>query len=170
MVLLVNVMGLHPGVSLTPSSNALPLQVLSSPPSVKDPLHQKRRKSCEYCRFRKRKCSGHDTCIQCFRLGIRCMYMPDLTATWMASCLLGNPHLSLGSCFSYFTVPISAAETGSCVGELHHSDTGYSCLTPSILRNDPLKISNRPSVRGIKRKERVPSGPMKRLRYLQFNL
>jgi len=45
------------------------------------------RKSCECCRFRKKRCSSRNTCVQCFRIGIDCVYMPDLI-TKVTNCFL----------------------------------------------------------------------------------
>ena len=94
----------HPGVnnprsgldsSLPPGSEKL----LSHDDASHNP-DRNLRKSCEYCRFRKRKCSGHDTCILCFRIGIDCIYMPDLIAKRVADSLMetSSPGSGARSC------------------------------------------------------------------------
>jgi hypothetical protein len=144
------------------SGNVWPASHLPHTPNVKDPLrhnNKNRRKSCEYCRFRKKRCSGHSTCFRCFRQGIGCVYMPDLIAKRMTDCLIENLHPSLGSRFSYPTVPISAA--GSRVGQLPHIDPGYSFLTSSI---NPPETPLRRSGRGTKG---APEGTTNRQRRVQ---
>jgi hypothetical protein len=144
------------------SGNILPVSHLPPASNVEDPLRhndQKRRRSCEYCRFRKKKCSGHSTCTRCFRQGIDCVYMPDLIAKRMAECL---SHPSLGSCFSYPAGPISTA--GSRFGKLPRGDPGHSCVT-SV--NPPETLPLR-SGRGTKGKKRAPNGSTKRQRRLQL--
>lgn len=88
--------------------------------NVEDPLRyndQKRRRSCEYCRSRKKKCSGHSTCIRCFRQGINCVYLPDLIAKRMAECL-SRPSLR-----SHFSAA-SISTAGGRSGKFYCSDSG----------------------------------------------
>jgi hypothetical protein len=93
------------------------------------------RKSCEYCRFRKKKCSGHNTCVRCVRVGIDCVYMPDLIAKRIADGLLDISPPSLGSCFPCHAPATSSRPDG-----------------------DPVEISTQPSVRGAKRRKRAANG------------
>jgi hypothetical protein len=67
------------------------------------------RKSCEFCRFRKKKCSGHSTCVRCSRAGIDCVYLPDLIAKRTTDRML-ETRLLPGS-----HLPTSV--TGSCDGQ-----------------------------------------------------
>ena len=142
--------------------NVWPTSYLLPPPNVKDSLRQKQRKSCEYCRFRKKRCSGHDTCIRCFRDSIGCVYMPDLIAKRTVDCLLETSHPSLGSRFSY---PGLAA--GIPIGQPPHSDPRYSCATPSTLDKNPAETPPRPLVRSKKGKKRTPNGVAKRQKRLR---
>ena len=93
------------------------------------------RKSCEYCRFRKKKCSGHNTCDRCFRVGIDCVYMPDLIAKRIADGLLDISPASLGSRFP-------------C----------HAPATSTRLDGGPVEISTQPSVGGTKRRKRAANG------------
>ena len=143
------------------SGNAWPASYLPPSPNEKGRPRRddkKQRKSCEYCRFRKKRCSGHGTCVRCSRLGIGCVYMPDLIAKRMADCLQENTHPPLGSRFSYPTVSMST--TGSCVGK---RDPGYSCVT-SILDSVLPEIPPQPTGRGRKIVPYIPTNRHKRLR------
>ena len=118
------------------------------------------RKSCEYCRFRKKKCSGHATCARCFRIGIECVYMPDLIAKRMAG---GVPEKPSPSPVSNFPYPTSSS---SGAGSPMRSDTAqvsprypaYSCAAPSCLDDEPTETPTQPSGRGTKRRKRATNG------------
>lgn len=112
------------------------------------------RKSCEYCRFRKKKCSGHNTCILCFRIGVDCVYMPDLIAQRIAD---GSdaPSLSPGSHFPYPTSSGSGAE-GSMRFET--SQPPYGDPTSSVLDDDPMETPTQLSGRETKRRKRAANG------------
>lgn len=138
------------------SENACHTQYLHPSTDMKDSPRQKRRKSCEYCRFRKKKCSGHVTCVRCSRVGIECVYLPDLIAKRMADCRLEIPHPSLGSC-SYPTAPMSAA--GSSAGQV--PDPGYSCVASPTLDNGPPDMALRLYERRAKGKKRASNGTTK---------
>lgn len=112
------------------------------PPSLEDLLGRRhpdssQRKSCEYCRLRKKKCSGHNTCIRCFRIGIDCIYMPDLIAKRVADGLLE------------FSSPSSGAMKFDA-GQLSRRDPGCSYFTSSSLNEDPTENPTQTSGRGTK--------------------
>ena len=114
------------------------------------------RKSCEYCRFRKKKCSGHDTCIRCSRVGIDCVYMPDLVAKRVANCLLEHSRLLPAS-----RLPLRSASNpgaGRCIDR--HSQTGPE-RSPCLDGNFP-EFPAGPPGRGTKRRKRAENGTAKR--------
>jgi len=120
-----------------------------------------KRKSCEYCRFRKKKCSGHNTCNRCSRVGFDCVYMPDLIAKRMVDGLLETPPPSPETYLPYPASPSPGAT--SCVrfdaGQLSHGELAYSCVTSSSSFDDcPVETPTQPSGRGMKRRKRVANG------------
>lgn len=150
------------------SGNVWSASYLLPPQNVNDSLrysNQKRRKSCEYCRFQKKKCSGHSACIRCFRIGIDCVYMPDLIAKRVADRLLDAPRSSLGSRSSYFAVSISVA--GSCVSQLPHSDPGCSYATSSTLESGPPETPLGRGTTRTRRKKRTTERAVKCQRKLR---
>lgn len=115
------------------------------------------RKSCEYCRFRKKKCSGHIICNRCFRVGIECVYMPDLIAKRMVDGLLETPSLSPGTYLPY-PAPPSPGATSSITfdgGQLPRGDLAYSCVASSSFDDCPVETPTQPSGRGTKRRKRA---------------
>lgn len=158
---------LHRSSSPCPSSpffsqlggNACTVRHLPPASNVEDPLRhndQKRRRSCEYCRFRKKKCSGHSTCILCLRQAIDCVYMPDLIAKRMAECL---SHPSLGSRFS--NPATSFSTTRSRFSKVHRRDPRNASLASPA--NPPETLRQR-SGRVTTGQERAPNGSAKRQR------
>lgn len=129
----------------------------STPPLSWSTRHNvKQRKSCEHCRFRKKKCSGHTTCIRCSRVGIDCVYMPDLIAKRTTDCLLENPPPQPGSHFPHPRVPVSG--TGCYNRQISHRGSGYPSHSLNV---DPLEAATRLPEREMKRRRKAPNGSTK---------
>ena len=105
-----------------------------------------KRKSCEYCRFRKKKCSGHDVCIRCFRIGVHCVYMPDLVAKRAADCLLETPSSTRTLYRSHRPYPNSGTRNLEelSAGQL----SSYSCVVSSSSNDVPMEASAQLSEKG----------------------
>jgi len=118
------------------------------------------RKSCEYCRFRKKKCSGDNTCVRCFRIGVDCVYMPDLIAKRMAEGLLGIRSPSPRPCFPCptFSSPGDRSPTKSGASQLAHRDPAYPRVTPSSPDDE---TSTQLSRRGMKRRKGGANGNLR---------
>lgn len=96
-----------------------------------------KRKSCEYCRLRKKKCSGNDVCIRCFRVGVHCVYMPDLVANRAADCLPGTSSSIRTSYPSPSPGTRNLKEFNA--SQLSRMDSSVSCVVSPSLNNVPTE-------------------------------
>ena len=146
----------HPGRNNARSDFPHPLDLKDAlrHDNGRHPSNSNQRKSCEYCRFRKKKCSGHNICSRCSRIGIDCVYMPDLIAKRMADGLPEIPSPIPGSRFPLPSSPSSGAS--SCtkfdIGQLSHRNSAHSCVASSSMDDDPIEIPARATGRGTKRR------------------
>ena len=111
------------------------------------------RKSCEYCRFRKKKCSGNDVCIRCFRVGVHCVYMPDLVAKRAADCLPGTSSSTRTSCPSPSSGTRNLKELEA--GQLSRIHSSASCVVSSGMNDVPVETPAQPSEKARRRSMRA---------------